>query len=106
MSEPKVEGVHELPLDMSRLTTSYANWYQVTGTPEELLLDFGVTPSLGVVTDDPVRVSQRLVMSFYTAKRLLTHLHYAVKRYENVFGPLEIDLPTRLQALSAAKKAS
>jgi len=45
-------------------------------------------------------------MSFYTAKRLLTHLHYAVKRYENVFGPLEIDVPTRLQALSAARKAA
>jgi len=106
MAEHMKGDAMELPLDMSQLSTNYTNWYQVTGTPEEMILDFGVTASLGVVTSDPVRVKQRLVMSFYTAKRLLTHLHYAVKRYENAFGPLEIDVPTRLQALSASRKAA
>src|SRR5436309_13936493 len=62
----KADGAQELPLDMSQLVTNYTNWYQVTGTPEEMILDFGVTATLGVVTADPVRVRQRLVMSFYT----------------------------------------
>jgi hypothetical protein len=106
MSEHKRVEELEPRLDLSQLSTSYANWYQVTGTPEEMIIDFGVTANLGIVTGDPVRVNRRLVMSFYTAKRLLTHLHYAVKRYENAFGPLEIDIPTRMQNLSAARKAA
>src|SRR5438105_68676 len=64
----------QAPLDFTDVVSSYTNWYQVTGTAEELILDFGLTPHLGVVTEDPIRVRQRLVMSFYTAKRLLAHL--------------------------------
>lgn len=100
------EEKHETPLDHSKVTTAYANWYQVLGTPEELIVELGVTPNLGVVTPDPIQVKQRLVMSFYTAKRLVTHLHYAIRRYESVFGELEIDVPARMQALAEAKKAA
>src|SRR4051794_40510676 len=103
--QAKHEGPTEYPLDLSNLTTTYANWYQVVGTPEELMIEFGLTPHLGVVTNDPVQVKQRLVMSFYTAKRLVTHLHYAIKRFESVFGELEVDVPKRMQALKAARKA-
>lgn len=89
----------EYPLDMSEVTNTYANWYQVVGTPEELMIEFGLTPKLGMVSEDPVRVKQRLVLSFYTAKRLVTHLHYAIRRFESVFGDIEIDVPKRLQAI-------
>ena len=88
----------EAPLDLSDVTTSYTNWYRVTGTPEELMLEFALTPHLGVVSNEPVRVKQRLVMSFYTAKRLLAHLHYALKRHEGFFGPLEMDIRKRMKA--------
>ena len=47
--------------------------------------------TLGIVTSTPIRVKQRTVMSFQTAKRLLTHLHYAIRRYESVFGEVEIE---------------
>ena len=96
----------EYPLDLSDVTTTYANWYQVIGTPEELILELGLTPQLGLATPEPVRVKQRLVMSFYTAKRLMTHLHFAIKRFESVFGILEIDVPKRIKALGANRKAS
>ena len=88
----------EAPLDLSQVETSYANWYRITGTGEELLVEFALTPHLGVVTDDPIRVKQRLVLSFYTAKRLLAHLHYALKRHESFFGPLEMDIRKRIKA--------
>lgn len=87
----------EAPLDLSEVETSYANWYRITGTGEELLMEFALTPHLGIVTDDPIRVKQRLVLSFYTAKRLLAHLHYALKRHESFFGPLEMDLHKRIK---------
>jgi hypothetical protein len=74
----------------------------VVGTPEELMVEFGVTPKLGVVTSDPVRVRHRMVLSFYTAKRLVAHLHYAIRRYESVFGEIEIDVPKRLESLKRA----
>lgn len=84
-------------LDRSELSTTYANWYQVIGTPEEMLVEFGLTPHLGVTTAEPIRVRQRVVMSIYTAKRLLAHLHLAVRRYESTFGPVEIDIPARMK---------
>jgi hypothetical protein len=92
-----------MPLDYSDVSTAYSNWYQVLGTPEEVIVEFGLSPNLGIVTADPVSIKQRLVMSFYTAKRLVAHLHYAIRRYESVFGELEIDVPTRMKALAEAR---
>ena len=88
----------EPELDESRLNTTYTNWYRVTGTPEELILDFGLTSTLGVVTDEPIKVTERLVMNFFTAKRLLAHLHFALKRYEAYFGGVEVDIQKRVRA--------
>jgi hypothetical protein len=87
----------EAPVDVSNVTTTYANWYRVTGSPEELLLEFGLTPNMGLATDEPIRVAQRLVLSHYTAKRLLAHLHYALKRHEEIFGQLEMDFRKRMR---------
>jgi hypothetical protein len=86
-------------VDTSEMATAYANWYRVTGTAEELILDFGLTPQLGQAASEPIRISQRLVVNFYTAKRLLAHLHYAVQRHESVFGPLETDIQKRVRAM-------
>ena len=91
----------EAPLDLSDVQTVYTNWYRVTGTPEELMLEFAVTPHLGVVTEDPIRVKQRMVMSFYTAKRLVAHLHYALRRHESFFGTLEMDIRKRMKGPDA-----
>ena len=98
VKKPEAQGAPpEAPLDLSDVATTYTNWYRVTGTPEELMVEFALTPHLGVASDDPIRVKQRLVMSFYTAKRLLAHLHYALKRHEGFFGPLEMDIRKRIK---------
>ena len=99
VNRPAAQG--EPPLDLSQVETSYANWYRVTGTAEELLVEFALTPHLGAVTDEPIRVKQRVVLSFYTAKRLLAHLHYALKRHEAFFGPLEMDIRKRIKGQPA-----
>ena len=69
-------------VDTTGMSAAYANFCRVTGTPEELVLDFGlntqqVTPS---GAPEAVRLTQRLTMSFYTAKRLLNALQWAVSR--------------------------
>src|SRR5262245_58799010 len=64
-------------VDTSQLSSTYTNWYRVTGTPEELILDFGLNPQMGQAPTEAIKLTHRLVMNFYTAKRLLNALHFA-----------------------------
>src|SRR5262249_29911049 len=67
------------PVDATGMSMIYANFFRVTGTPEELILDFGLnTQQETAGAADPVKLSERVVLSFYTAKRLLGALHWAV----------------------------
>lgn len=83
-------------IDDSKAITSYANFCRVTGTPEELILDVGLNSQPFGVPTDPVVVRQRLVMNYYTAKRLLHALHLSVQRHEQAFGVLETDIQKRV----------
>jgi hypothetical protein len=89
----------QIPVDSEHMVGTYANFFRVTGTPEEIVLDFGlntqqVTPA---GTPEAVKLTQRLTMSFYTAKRLLNALQWAVSRYESNFGVLETDFQKRMR---------
>ena len=46
---------------------------------------------------EPIKLTHRVVMSFYTAKRLLQNLHRAISIYESHYGPVEIDPQRRLR---------
>lgn len=87
----------QVPVDMATMNSAYTNWYRVTGTPEELILDFGLNPQMGQAPTEPIKINQRVVMNFYTAKRLLNALHFAVNRHESFFGALEVDIQRRLR---------
>lgn len=75
----------------------YANFCRVTGSPEELIVDFGLNPQPVGMPKDPILVNQRVVMNFFTAKRLLAALQMSVQRHEAVFGVLETDIQKRLR---------
>ena len=75
----------------------YANFCRVTGSPEELIVDFGLNPQPVGMPKDPIHVTQRVVMNFFTAKRLLAALQMSVQRHEAVFGVLETDIQKRLR---------
>jgi hypothetical protein len=80
------------------MSTSYANFFRVAGTFEELLLDFGFHTGLAVgSTTEPARITHRMVMSFPTAKRLLGALQAALQRHEQTFGPVETDPQKRVR---------
>src|SRR5438045_43951 len=88
----------QIPVDASNLAAAYANFFRVTGTPEELVLDFGLnTQQMTPAGPEAVKLSHRLVLSFYTAKRLLGALQWAVNRYETNFGVLETDFQRRMR---------
>ena len=69
----------QFTVDATGLLSTYTNWYRVTGTPEELVIDFGFNPQMGQVPTEPIKLTTRLVMNFYTAKRLLNALQFAVQ---------------------------
>ena len=46
---------------------------------------------------DPIVTHQRLVVNYFTAKRLLGALHVTVQRHEQAFGVLETDINKRVK---------
>jgi hypothetical protein len=92
------QAPREFPVDASGLSTAYANFARVTGTPEELVLDFGLNTQMNPNPTEPVKLTHRLVLNYFTAKRLLGALHMAVQQHENVYGVLETDIQKRVRA--------
>jgi hypothetical protein len=74
---------------------AYANFARVTGTPEEVIVDFALNPNPFATGRQEVKVSQRLIMNYFTAKRLLAALQVTVQRHEGAFGSIELDVRRR-----------
>ncbi|MCA9103244.1 MAG: DUF3467 domain-containing protein [Pirellulales bacterium] len=86
----------QVDVDDSHITATYANFCRVTGTPEELILDFGLNPQPVGVPTKPLALTQRIVLNYYTAKRMLHALHLSIQRHEQAFGVLETDIQKRV----------
>lgn len=95
-SQPAPQRV-PLQIDDSKALALYANFCRVTGTPEELIIDFGLNPQPFGVPNEPIPVTQRIITNFYTAKRMLHALQLTVQRHEAMFGVLEIDVQKRVR---------
>jgi hypothetical protein len=87
----------QVQVDDKDAMATYANFCRVTGSPEELIVDFGLNPQPIGVPKDPIQVKQRIIVNFYTAKRLLAALRMSVARHESVFGVLETDINKRVR---------
>lgn len=86
----------QVELDESGAIACYANFCRVTGTPEELIIDFGLNTQPMVQSQEKIKVQQRIILNYYTAKRMLGALHMAVQRHEAAFGTLETDIQKRV----------
>ena len=96
-ASPPVPGQSmEALLDESKLVAFYANFARVMGTPEEVILDFGLNPEPFGVPSEPIRINDRIVVNLFTAKRLLTAMQTTVARHEAAFGVVETDVQKRL----------
>jgi hypothetical protein len=91
----------EVFVDDTNTVPSYSNFCRVTATPEEVILDFGLNPQPFATGRQDVKANQRLVMNFYTAKRLLTALGMTIQRHEGTFGSIELDVRRRAGAFQA-----
>ena len=86
----------QVQVDDSRAVTSYANFCRVTGTPEEMIIDLGLNKQPTGASVEPIRIDQRLIVNYYTAKRMLAALNMAVLRHEAAFGVLETNVQKRV----------
>ena len=93
-SQPK----QEIALDDTDVHAVYANFCRVVSTPEELILDLGLNPNPYATGTVNVKVSQRIIMNYFSAKRLLSALATALARHEQTFGILETDVRKRVRS--------
>src|SRR5271167_4463509 len=91
---------NEVVVDDSSTVPSYTNFCRVTATPEEVILDFGLNPQPFATGRQDVKANHRLVINFYTAKRLLTALGMTIQRHEGTFGAIELDVRRRAAGTS------
>src|SRR5947208_8023830 len=96
--QPQMQQM-QVEVDDTHVTASYANFCRVTGSPEELIIDFGLNPQPVGMPKNPIAVTQRCIVNYYTAKRLLHALSLSVQRHEAVFGVLETDIQKRVKPL-------
>jgi len=98
-----------LRIDERNMRSSYANAFRTNGTAEEVMLDFGlnlISPAAqqqgagqaGTQQQQPeiiFQVSDRVIMNYYSAKRLAITLSQLIRRHEDQFGQLELDVAKR-----------
>jgi hypothetical protein len=88
----------QMEIDDSKALALYANFCRVTGTPEELIIDFGLSPQQPAgVQSQAIAITQRIITNYYTAKRMLHALQLTVQRHEATFGVLETDVQKRIR---------
>jgi len=88
----------QIQIDDSKVLSAYSNFCRVTGSPEELIIDFGLNPQPFGVPTEPIPVTHRIITNFYTAKRMLHALTLSIQRHEATFGVLETDVQKRVQS--------
>jgi hypothetical protein len=86
----------QIQVDDSKAIPMYTNFCRVTGTPEELIIDFGLNPQPFDVPTGPIPITQRIVTNFFTAKRMLHALMMTIQRHESTFGVIETDVQRRV----------
>ena len=93
--DQKAQPTNEVVVDDSATLPTYTNFCRVTATPEEVILDFGLNSQPFATGRQDVKANQRIVMNFFTAKRVLMALGMTVQRHEQTFGPIELDVNRR-----------
>ncbi len=90
----------KIGVDDRKMSVNYANFFRANAMADEVLVDFGITeanPAVGQQNqpDMIVRLNRRMVLNYYAAKRLALTLGDVIRRHEEQFGVLELDVAKR-----------
>lgn len=83
----------QIRLDEGAVNTQYANFCFTAGTREGLLIGLGNHDWQG---QNPIKVESKIEMSYFNSKRLLAALNQIVKKHEEAFGAVELNVNDRL----------
>ncbi len=93
-----------LNLNYARALTSYANLAVLTSTQEEVILNFGVNVNPPTARNEVnVEITNRIIMSYPSAKRLALTLGNIIQRYEARNGVIAVG-PAEGAAPDAARR--
>lgn len=85
-------GPVQLQIDDAQTPVIYSTTARVWGSAEEINVDFaGPIRRTNQANVARLRIDQRVTLNPWAAKRLAIALGQAVTRYEQTYGPLEID---------------
>ena len=89
-----------LRMDERDMSTSYANAFRTNGTADEVMLDFGLnlmSPAAAQQGQPEMvfKINDRVIMNYFSAKRLAITLSQLIQRHEEQFGVLEMDAAKR-----------
>jgi hypothetical protein len=104
--EQQVTGaaVPRVRWDAAGMGTYYANVVNVSSTREEVTLLFGTNVTLYTGQNEvTVKLSDRIILNPFAAKRLMLLLNGVMGEYEKRFGPLNLE--TRLEPRRAEGEA-
>jgi hypothetical protein len=90
--QPSQQQIH---LDASQMQTVYANFFALSGAPDEVTCYLGTNMQLPGMKTPAIRLSHRLILLPANAKRLMLALQQTVKAHEDRFGPIEIPPPPK-----------
>ena len=96
-----------LRVDERNMGSTYANAFRTNGTAEEVMLDFGLNlvnvaaqqqqQQQGQQAQPEIvfQVNERVVLNYYSAKRLAITLSQLIRKHEEQYGELELDVNKR-----------
>jgi hypothetical protein len=99
----------KLRVDRSGVHSTYANAFRPHATTEEIILDLGLnqllqpfnpgqTPAEQGESEILFEVTSRIILNYYTAKRLAMSLGQMIRQYEHQFGELKLNAAERTKA--------
>ena len=95
----------KIEVDDAEVGTSYSSTVRVWGSAEEINLDFAGPLRPTGPKSAKLKIDNRITLSPWAAKRLAMALGQAIGRYEQAYGPLEVDPRKRMVGQPAAAGA-
>lgn len=86
----------KIEVDDAQTPVTYSSTVRVWGSAEEINLDFASQLRPTGNKSAKLKIEQRIIMTPWAAKRLCLAMNQAVARYEQAYGPIEVDPRKRL----------
>ncbi len=96
-----------LRIDQRNMSTTYANAFRTNATADEVILDLGLNqvipaapgpdgkPPADVAAEMLFDINNRVILNYFTAKRLAITLGQIVRKHEERFGELKLNVQDR-----------